>query len=568
MVLDVDFDVFVILQVQGLCLFDCVIGLLWQLSGYELIGLDGICYCFDMCGQVLSVCFVDGQQWLVLDVGVVFVGSNDLGECFVIECDSQGCIECVIGCQVDGIDVFIVYCYDGQGCLILVCSFYGVGGLNENIGYYVDGSVIGEFIIVQFGMVVGWLVGVVVLINCWSGNFDVVMLVCFSFVVCDSEIVSMIKMQGGVGVVIYVVEMMVGGSLVVEGVIVFGWVSNGGKIIMLICVIELGFKLLVLSGSGVVELKIMLVGDLNCDGKVDGVDLVVFVVMGVDLNGDGVISDSDCQIFYVNYGWCVNQVLVGMLDSVLVLMYIDLGKVLGFEDVVIDVEGDVLFWCVLFIIYGSVWFMVDGCMLEFMFEVGYVGFVDVMFQVDDGYLVFLLIKVNFNVSGVKLIVFYVDWLVMLILGQMCVFQVLGDFEDQFGVVLMLGYVSFSVIDGMVVGVDVQGFVYGLKVGSSIVSIQVCGIEVVNVILVMMDGFGFFLDIDGFEVGVYLWVIMLVQNGLCQFKVLLFDYIDILVGLIGMCYFIVDLMLVEVLVDGLIWVLKIGEMIIFVVYNGM
>ncbi|HEU6455810.1 MAG TPA: Ig-like domain-containing protein [Roseateles sp.] len=566
--LDADPDVPVTLQAQGLRLLDRATGLPWQPSGYELIGPDGTRYRLDTRGQVLSVRFADGQQWLVSDAGVALVGSNDPGERFVIERDSQGRIERATGRQVDGIDASIVYRYDGQGRLTLARSLYGAGGLNENIGYHADGSVIGEPITAQLGTAAGWLAGVAAPTNRWSGNLDAATPARFSFVVRDSEIASTIKTQGGAGAVIYAVETTAGGSLAVEGATVLGQVSNGGKTITLIRVTESGLKLLALSGSGAAELKITLAGDLNRDGKVDGADSAAFAATGADLNGDGVTSDSDRQILYANYGWRANQAPVGTPDSAPVLTHTDLGKALGLEDVAIDAEGDALFWRVLSTTHGSARLTADGRTLEFTPEAGYAGPADVTLQADDGYSASSPIKVNFNVSGAKLIALHVDRLATLTSGQTRAFQVLGDFEDQSGVALTPGYVSFSVIDGTAVGVDAQGFVHGLKAGSSIVSIQARGIEAVNAISVTTDGFGPFLDIDGFEVGVYPRAITLVQNGLRQLKVSLPDHTDISAGSTGTRYFIADPTLAEVSADGLIRALKTGETTISVVHNGM
>ncbi|MBW8890894.1 MAG: hypothetical protein JF617_01495, partial [Burkholderiales bacterium] len=133
----------VALMTQGQRLVNRMTGLPWQPTAYQLTGPDGTSYRLDARGQVQSVRFADGQQWLVSDAGVALVGSSDAGARITFERDNQGRIERVVGRQTATADAAIVYRYDSSGRLTLARSLYGDGnrwlaGQRGHAGQHLD----------------------------------------------------------------------------------------------------------------------------------------------------------------------------------------------------------------------------------------------------------------------------------------------------------------------------------------------------------------------------------------------------------------------------------------------
>ncbi|HEV6968357.1 Ig-like domain-containing protein [Roseateles sp.] len=441
---DADPGMPVALLPQGQRLLDRVTGLPWQPTGYELTGPDGTRYRLDARGQVQSVRFADGQQWLVSDAGVSLVGSSDPNARVAFERDTQGRIERVVGRQTASADAAIVYRYDATGRLALARSLYGDGQLNESIGYHADGSLISEPVTAQFGTAAGWLAGVANPANSWSGNLDAATPARFSFVVRDSELASTVKTPGAAGAIVYAVETTAGTGLAVEGAVVLGQVNNGGKTVTLIRVTESGLKLLTLTGSGAAGLKVSIAGDLDRDGRIDGADAAAFAAAGVDLNGDGTANDTDRQVLYANYGWRANLAPVSVAKDTPVLAHTDLNKWLALDHVALDREGDSVFWRVTGATHGTAKLAADGLTLLFQPEAGYAGAASVTVEADDGWGSSGPIVLQFNVSSAALLAINVQDVGPLRSGESRVLQAYGDFADEQGVALTGSYLQWSV----------------------------------------------------------------------------------------------------------------------------
>ncbi|HEY8879876.1 MAG TPA: tandem-95 repeat protein [Roseateles sp.] len=429
---------------QGQRLIDRVTGLPWQPTGYELTGPDGTHYRLDARGRVQSVKFADGQQWLVSDAGVALVGSADPNARLVFERDSRGRIERVVGRQTATADAAIVYRYDSTGRLALARSLYGDGNLNQAIGYHADGSVISDPITAQFGTAAGWLAGVATPTNSWSGTLSAGTPARFSFVVRDSELTSTIKTPGAAGAIVYAIETSAGANLALEGATTLGQISNGGKTVTLVRVTEAGLKLLTLTGNGAASLKVSIAGDLNRDGRIDGADSAAYAAAGVDLNGDGVVNDTDRQVLYANYGWRANVAPVSVVSATPVLAHTDLNKWLALDNVALDREGDGVYWRVTGTVHGSASLSADGQTLLFKPEAGYAGAAAITVEADDGYTSSGPIVLQFNVSSAALLAINVQDVGPLRAGETRTLQAFGDFADEKGVALTGNYLQWTV----------------------------------------------------------------------------------------------------------------------------
>jgi hypothetical protein len=351
--------------------------------------------------------FADGQQWLVSDAGIALVGSSDPGARLVFERDSQGRIQRVVGRQTATADAALVYRYDAAGRLALARSLYGDGNLNQNIGYHPDGSLIAQAITAQFGTAAGWLASAATPSNGWSGVLTAGSPAHFTFVVRESELASTVKTPGGsssnTGAVIYAVETTPGSVLTVEGATVLGQATAAGRTVTLLRVTQAGLKLLSVSGAGAASVKVSLAGDLNRDGRVDGLDSSTFASTAVDLDGNGSAGDSDRQVLYANYGWRANLAPVSLLGSTPTLAHTDLDKWLALNGVALDREGDAVYWRVTGAVNGSARLSADGQTLLFTPQAGYSGAAAITVEADDGYASSGPIVLNFNVSNAALL---------------------------------------------------------------------------------------------------------------------------------------------------------------------
>ncbi|MFX9688368.1 dockerin type I domain-containing protein, partial [Acinetobacter baumannii] len=78
---------------------------------------------------------------------------------------------------------------------------------------------------------------------------------------------------------------------------------HGDHTVTLVRITSAGFKQLAISGVGAVAVRLSIVGDLNHDGNVDGLDSTLLQQAQegqnqFDLNGDGLINHADLQILY------------------------------------------------------------------------------------------------------------------------------------------------------------------------------------------------------------------------------------------------------------------------------
>lgn len=291
---------------------------------------------------------------------------------------------------------------------------------------------------------------------------------------------------------------------------VLGRSQQGDKTITLVRLTEAGLKLLSLQGVGSIQVSISIAGDLNRDGKVDGLDSTLWTQqdatsgLRVDINGDGVINNTDRQILYANYGWTANQAPVAIVAAgqQVLKTYTDLKTTGTLDKIAQDYEGDKVFWRVLSGHHGQATLAADGKTLLFTPEAGFAGAASITVQADDGYTASQPIELSINVSGAKLVLINISRLSALTLGSSQYLQATGDFEDEDGVALSADYLQFVSDNPDVLTVDATGLVTAKHSGQAIVHVSARGIEGVNAISVSLEGYTPELDDNGFEVDVY------------------------------------------------------------------
>ncbi len=113
-----------------------------------------------------------------------------------------------------------------------------------------------------------------------------------------------------------------------------------------------------------------MVGDLNSDNRVDGVDTQLLTDTSVDLNQDGVSNAQDLQLLGGNYGLVVNNAPVITQPIQPILTHTDLStKIALFSDPLhptpntlstTDIEGDSVAFSVKSGVSGKVEISADG----------------------------------------------------------------------------------------------------------------------------------------------------------------------------------------------------------------
>jgi YD repeat-containing protein len=431
------------LQRQGQRLFQQGTGLPWIPQGYTLTAPDGSRYSLDASGKVEALRFSDGQQWLISDAGIVPVGASDPALRVEFVRDSLGRIVRVSGPGVNAAGEqeaggsSLAYRYDEQGRLVMARSLYG-GSTEAALGYHADGRLIQEPIAAYLGTAAQWQGSGAQARNSWRGTLTGSEPLNLSFVVRGSEIASTVKTPGASGAVLLAVETSgASAQLSAVGATVLGSALQGGRSVTLLRTSEAGLKLLSLRGSGEVELRVSVAGDLDRDGDVDGADSDAWEAAAkagntlVDLDGDGNTNSSDRQLLYANYGWQANQgpVPVAQPEGPALKTHTDLSARRSLDTLAVDVEGDALFWRVLSASHGQARLGDDGHTLLFSPEAGYSGQAQILVQADDGYAASAPIELSVQVSGAKLLAIHLQPLPSLRPGQSAVVRALGDFED-------------------------------------------------------------------------------------------------------------------------------------------
>ena len=560
------------LTMQGSRLFDATTGLAWVPTSFVATDNAGTKYQLSGAGSIEQVVFSDNQSWLVSDNGVALVGDASQQTRVQFIRDDKGRIERIVGLASNGLLQSMVYRYDAQGQLVTARSLVG-DSVNARYGYQADGSLLAADAKGYLGAAVQWADNSQ---NHWQGTLSNTP-THLTFGVRDSELQSTSKVAGATGSVIVAVRHTGNSQVNAEGqgTQVLGSYRNAkGVTTTLVRVTSAGFKALSLTGSGETAVDIVLAGDMNHDGNIDGLDSAALnkalttQEMLADVNGDGVVDASDRQLLFSNYGFKANKAPVSIVvadkQAEFAKTHVDLAKQMSLAGVAQDLEGDQVFWKVVGSSHGVASLQADGKTLVFKPETGYTGKATITLQADDGFTSSQPIELGFTISDAKLLIVNIERIQGLALGSGDKLHLTGDFADEKGVELPADYVRFVSSNDKVVSVDALGNVRATGTGQAVVKVIARGIEAVNVFTVSVEQPSHY---SGIEVDVYPLAVTLPLNGQRQLKVTEYDGTRIDAASKGSSYFISDSSIATISADGLIVAKQAGTAKVSVVNNG-
>ncbi|WP_198080418.1 CARDB domain-containing protein, partial [Acinetobacter calcoaceticus] len=474
---------------QGQSLYNESTGLAWVPSYFNLTAPDGTRYLLDQAGKVLSIHFNTGEQWIVSQNNIVLVGGKT-SQSIEFKSDSQGRISQIIGQGSQGEPISLLYKYNSANQLELVRNLI-TGKVVQRYSYTATGEVRLEKAIAYLGASVDWL-------NQnhsapqWQGDLNN-QTQYFDFAIRESELASTIKAMGATGAVLVAVETQgnVQNINVADATIV-SQQRYGEHTVTLVRITSAGFKQLAIDGTGTVAVRLSIVGDINHDGNVDGLDSALLQQAQegqnqFDLNGDGLVNNTDLQILYANYGWKSNQAPVNVVaqGTQALKTHRDLSVTGQLDQIAVDREGDAVYWNILSSTHGVAQLSSNGKNLSFKPEAGFSGYATVTLQADDGYSKGQPIELKIYVSDAKLVLIHIERLAAVALGNSAGLHVTGDFADEDGVTLTADYLQFVSDNPDVLTVDAKGNITTKKSGIATVHVAARGIEGVNVISVVI-----------------------------------------------------------------------------------
>ncbi|MEM9587454.1 MAG: putative Ig domain-containing protein, partial [Planctomycetota bacterium] len=179
-----------------------------------------------------------------------------------------------------------------------------------------------------------------------------------------------------------------------------------------------GFHTVAVSGmtdsSGNFDIAIDLVGDLNRDGLVDGIDSdrmasLVGTAAGdvgydplADIDGSGLIDITDQGLLFLNSGFIANAAPLANPEFGTPLTHTDLAIEFSLGESVIDPDGDSLFYELVGATSGTATLSRDGRSILFDPDPGFDGTASVQIRADDGFNASGVITLPITVSGAPL----------------------------------------------------------------------------------------------------------------------------------------------------------------------
>ncbi|KPJ75957.1 MAG: hypothetical protein AMJ54_13385, partial [Deltaproteobacteria bacterium SG8_13] len=446
-------------------------------SDYVLTGPDGTDYLIDSACGTTEIHSPTGGRLFLSDSGIT--GENGEALRFVRTADGQ--VSRVVA--PDG--TTLLYQYDAEGRLAairnlsdgsgsryaydqgLLVAAVAVGGQGQSISYAADGTVTVDALDADLGGAAQFT-GQIQAGNLVSGETDV-----YAFSIRQSEIDATTAGRLTIRVAVTADPGLDAADPVVSGLTPLSVERFGDTTTALFAVEHEGLYRLNITGttgSGSYQLALSAGGDVNLDGRVDGVDsaLVQAAAAGTDVTGDGVTDAADRQVMYANYGFLQNQgpQLAATLPTV--LTHQDLPVKVDLGDIAADPDGDDVFYRIVYADNGVATLGSGGDSLWFTPTAGFTG--PAFFEVvaDDGFNSSAVALVPVTVSDAPLL--SLDFSLRQIgieTGHSAAVQAIGDFTDQDDVDLPFSYVNARTIDPSVATLTPEGFLVGLVEGTTI-----------------------------------------------------------------------------------------------------
>ncbi len=210
-------------------------------------------------------------------------------------------------------------------------------------------------------------------------------------------------------------------------------------------------------GAGDYQLSLSVAGDVDQNGLVDGIDsgLVAGGDPVYDIDGDGVTDSTDRQIVSANFGFVANTAPAVIASLPAQRTHVDLSVRVDPRLLVIDPDGDLLYWRVVASQNGSARVNLDGT-VDFTPLGGYAGPASVTLQADDGRSASGPLTIDVVISDAPLVgLDLAERNLRLDVGEAMRLDVIGQFADQRDVALPASYLDLTSEDA-----DVAQFVHG------------------------------------------------------------------------------------------------------------
>ncbi|MDE3034800.1 MAG: beta-propeller fold lactonase family protein, partial [Nitrospirota bacterium] len=401
-----------------------------------------------------------------------------------------------------------------------------------------------------------------------------------------------------------VVEAETGSTLapampVIQGLTPLASRSGGGSAFALYAIDTEGLKLIELAGadaatSGAYKLRVFVAGDVNVDGKVDGIDgqlltdaldqpvsehsSLIIQNSALDTNRDGRLDSEDVQLLGRNLGFAANQAPVATnaigkthQDMDLVFSLGALPSAISHQPSALaaDPEEDPIFFRLVGAEHGTAALSQDGQTVVFTPELGYAGPASFRFVADDGFSLSNEATVDVTVSDAPLT--HLDFSVRnpRLDGpkHSTTLQLIGDFADEQDVLLPGSYLTFASTNPTAGTISASGRLSGQTVGTGVITATSHGLQAATAFSVGIPEDQTQQFLYGLGLNVYPGGVTLVENtGQRQILANLVDTIDLTQGSTGTQYYVSNSNVISVSTDGLITAGQSGDAVVTVI-NG-
>ncbi len=334
------------------------------------------------------------------------------------------------------------------------------------------------------------------------------------------------------------------------------------------------FELLVrgsdVTSAGDYELHLSIAGDVNLDGRVDGLDSALFdqslglssgdpgYLLAADFDGNGFVEERDRQILIANFGFLANRAPVPAADSPAWLTHEDLAVVIPLDQAFTDPNGDRMFFQITEMTHGTARLTHDGRSALFTPLPGYTGPATLSVMADDGVLASPATTLEIHVSDAPLVELQIEQRQLRVdVDQVEAISVVGDFADQPGVALPVSYVTFSSSDPTIASVSDTGLVAGQVEGTAVLLVQRGPVAAATTITVGQPGDVEHLFLQRVGMEVYPDAFALALPGGSRQMLVSAGGDDVSAGDVGTHYVVGNSQIAQVTEDGLVQAVGVG-----------
>ncbi len=247
------------------------------------------------------------------------------------------------------------------------------------------------------------------------------------------------------------------------------------------------------SGSGSYSVELIVIGDVDQDGNVDGIDADLLdaargssagdtaYLITADTNRDGTVDSVDALNLAANFGFTANR--PPQLIPNTTRAHVDQEVLVSLDGFGLDPERDRVFYRIAAAEDGSAEITGSG-LVRFTPESGFSGQASFTVVADDGFASSEPIAMTVNVSDAPLV--NIDLSPRqpdLEIGTTIPLELTGDFADEADVPLQMSYVQLESLNPNIVRIDGRGQLVAIGRGAGILSVShgdISAVTVVNV----------------------------------------------------------------------------------------